>query len=148
MIKLIVLFLLSNAFIYANSFWTLTGVTKASIYVENKVAYIDPATIKKAKEKMLKMFESAEIRVDLPDSPTLILDMQDIQNDEDHYVYLKLSLGEEVTTFRDTRDGTYALTYQTTDFIETDAEDLNNAILESVDSLLATFIEQFEDDKE
>lgn len=147
MIKYISLFFISIVYLHSAGFWTLTGVTKASIYVQNEVVYINPITIRSAKEKMLAMLHDANIKTNLPDSPTLMLELQELQNDKEHYVYIKLSLGEEVVTFRDDKSATFALTYQVNDFVETDDEDLDNAILESVEFLLSQFKEQFEDDK-
>jgi len=39
------------------------------------------------------------------------------------------------------------LTYDSNDFIETDKEEIENDILESVDFLLSQFTEQLEDDR-
>lgn len=148
MIKYIGLFFITSLYLYGAGFWTLSGVNKANIYVLNEIAYVNQITIRSAKEKMLEMLKSANIKTGLPDSPTLMLELQELQNDDEHYVYVKLLLGEEVKTFRDDKSVTYALTYSVTDFVETDDEELDNAILESVDFLLSQFKEQLEDDKE
>jgi len=146
--KYLSLLLLSSLYLYSAGFWTLSGVNKVNIYVLNKIAFIKPSTIQSAKSKMLTMLNAANIKVGLADSPTLMLELEELQNDDEHYVYIKLLLGEEVQTFRDDKSISYALTYSITDFIETDDDELDSAILESVDYLLLEFKEQFEDDKE
>ena len=147
MIRLLSLLLIYNLHLLAGEFWTLTGLTKANIYVANKIAYLNPQTIVKAKETMLEVLEKNAIKTQEQDSPTLMLELEDIENDESHYVYIKLALGEEVQTFRKTKDQTFAITYMGTDFIDVDASDLDAAVLESLNSLLLDFIKQFEDDK-
>ncbi len=148
MIRYITLLIFSSIYLFGASFWTLTGVTKANIYILNEIPFLEKTTIPTAKKRMLAMLKSNGIKVNLPDSPTLMLELQAIDNDDEHYVYVKLLLGEEVKTFRDDNSGAYALTYQATDFIETDAKELDNEILESLDFLLSQFSEQFEDDKD
>ena len=147
MIRLLSLLLLSNMYLFGAGFWTLSGLTKANIYVANKIAYLDPQTIIQAKETMIKVLEKNSIKTKEQDSPTLMLELEDIENDDSHYVYIKLALGEEVKTFRKTKDQTFAITYMGTDFIDVDTSDLDATVLESLNSLLFDFIEQFEDDK-
>lgn len=148
MIRFLGLLLISNIYLLGAGFWTLTGLTKANIYASNKIAYLDPQTIVKAKETMRKVLEKNAIKTEEQDSPTLMLELEDIENEESHYVYIKLALGEEVQTFRETKDQTFAITYMGTAFIDVDASDLDNEVLESLKLLLIDFIEQFEDDKE
>lgn len=148
MIRYISLLLLSSIYLFGLGFWTLTGVTKANIYIQNAVVYLKAETKVTAREKMTAMLKSQDIKLDLPDSPTLMLDLQDIENDGEHYVYIKLALGEEVRTFRDDKSAAFAITYQVTDFLEVNTQELDKEILESVDFLLSQFVEQFEDDKE
>jgi len=148
MIRFLSLLLISNIYLFGAGFWTLTGLTKANIYVANKIAYLDPQTIVQAKETMLKVLEKNAIKTKEQDSPTLMLELEDIENEESHYVYIKLALGEEVQTFRKTKDKTFAITYMKTDFIDVDVSDLDTAVLESLNALLFDFIEHFEDDKE
>lgn len=148
MIKYLSILFISVLCLHSAGFWTLSGITKASIYVQNEGSGIDQNTIRSSKAKMLAMLQELDIKTNLPDSPTLMLELQEIQNEQEHYIYIKLSLGEEVVTFRDDKSATFALTYQGNDFVETDNEELDSTILESVDFLLSQFKEQFEDDKD
>ncbi len=148
MIRYVSLLLLSSFCLFALGCWTLTGVSKANIHVTNKITYLKEETILQAKEKMITMLQKEGIKLNLTDSPILQLELQEMESDDDFYVYIKLSLGEEVQTFRDDKSITFALTYQITDFIEVDSEYLDSEVLESLDSLLSEFSKQFKDDKE
>lgn len=132
----------------AAGFWTLTGLTKANIYVKNDVSLLKPKTIQTIKDKMATMLRSLGLKVKAQDSPTLMVAMEDIEEEGTHYIYVKLALGEEVQTFRSDKTATFALTYAGYDFIDIDEEEMDKEVLESVDFLLTQFKEQFEDDKE
>jgi len=144
----ILFFLLFTLSLQAAGFWTLTGLQKANIYVANDLSYIKPETIKTIKIKMATMLKSNGILTHQQDSPTLMIKLEEISNDGVYYVYVKLALGEEVQTFRADKSATFALTYDSNDFIEVDAEELDSEILDSIDFLLSQFSEQYEDDKE
>ncbi len=61
------------------------------------------------------------IQTKVQDSPTLMITLEDLDDDGTHYVYIRLALGEE---------------------------ELDNEVLESVDFLLSQFAEHFLDDKD
>jgi len=145
--KYILMLLLASS-IYGAGFWTLSGVDKANIYVQNNVAYLKASTVSSFKTTIKQMLEKNAIKTGLQDAPTLMLTLEEIDDDETHYVYIKLQLGEEVTTHRTDASETFAITFEATDFIETDLSELDESILESVEYLMNTFIEQYEDDKE
>lgn len=132
----------------AAGFWTLSGLKKSNIYVQNQLSIVKPDTIAKIKEKMAQTLKENNIATDQQDSPTLMCSLEEIAGDETYYIYIKLALGEEVRTFRVTGDETFALTFEATDFIETDADTMHNDILESVDYLLGEFSELYKDDNE
>jgi len=144
----ILFFILLTLSLQAAGFWTLTGLQKANIYVKNDLSYIKPETIISIKEKMNAMLNANGILTKQQDSPTLMIKLEEISNDGVYYVYVKLALGEEVQTFRADRSATFALTYDSNDFIEVDVDELDSEVLESVDFLLSEFSEQYEDDKE
>jgi len=134
--------------LYGAGFWTLSGLDKANIYIANKVAYLEASTKESIKEKIKQTLLKNSIKTDIQDAPTMMVSLEEIDGDETHYIYLKLELGEEVKTFRKDSTETFAITFQATDFIEAEAEELDATILESVDYLLAVFVEQLEEDKE
>jgi hypothetical protein len=148
LLKIISLLLLCSIYLFGAGFWTLTGLEKANIYLVNEVAYLDAKTVSTSKVKMADMLKKVGIKTKQQDSPTLMISFKEVQNDDDHYVYVQLALGEEVQTFREDETATFALTYEVNDFIEVDSEELDDGVLESVDFLLSQFVEQFEDDKE
>ncbi len=133
----------------AAGFWTLTGLKKANVYVENQLTLIKPETLEKIKEKMAQTLTKHKIAMNQQDSSTLMLSLEEIAGDDDlYYVYMKLSLGEDVQTFRKEREATFSLTFQATDFIETQNDTLNADVLESLTYLLDSFSELYEEDNE
>jgi len=148
MIKISALFLFASVYLYGAAFWNLSGLQKANVYIQNEVNYLQANTTKSIKSKMLHMLKNASIMTNQQDSPTLMLSLKELENDETHYIYIKLALGEEVQTFREDKGKAFALTYDAYDFIEVESDELDSEILESVDFLLSQFVEQFEDDRE
>ena len=132
----------------AAGFWTLTGVEKANIFVQNQLSIVKPSTLEQIKVKMQKMLKENSILTNQQDSPTLMCSLEEINADESYYIYIKLALGEEVRTFRKKNTETFALTFEATDFIETDADAMDADILESVDFLLSQFSDLHQDDNE
>ncbi len=146
--KIFLLLFITVFSLNADGFWTLTGLQKANIYVKNDVSLLKSDTLKTIKVKMYKVLEDLALQTKVQDSPTLMIALEDLDNDGIHYVYVRLDLGEEVQTYRAEKSATFALTYSANNFIEVDKDDLDSEILESVDFLLSQFGEHFEDDKE
>lgn len=146
--KFIVALFITVVSLNAADFWTLTGLEKANVHVKNDVSLLKPETIATIKTKMYTALEALGIKTKQQDSPTLMVALEDLDDDGTHYVYVKLALGEEVQTFRADKSGTFALTYAGYDFIDVDAEELDSGVLESVDFLLSQFREYYLDDKE
>jgi hypothetical protein len=146
--KLLSLLFITVVSLNAAGFWTLSGLTKANIYVKNDVSLLSPNTITSIKKKMSKTLVDLGIQTNIQDSPTLMIALEDLDNDGVHYVYARLALGEEVQTYRADKSVTFALTYSANDFIEVDKEELDSEVLESVDFLLSQFAEHFLDDKD
>ncbi|HIP20597.1 MAG TPA: hypothetical protein EYG70_05685 [Sulfurimonas sp.] len=146
--KLLLLLFITVMSVNAAGFWTLTGLQKANVYVKNDVSLVAPDTIKTIKTKMYTALENLGIKTKAQDSPTLMVALEDLDDDGTHYVYVKLALGEEVQTFRADKSSTFALTYSANDFIDVDRDELDSGILESVDFLLSQFSEHFNDDKD
>lgn len=135
--------------LYGAGFWTLSGLDKTNtIYVANKVTYLEASSVEVIKAKIKKALESNGVKVGMQDAPSMMLSLEEKEGDEVYYIYLKLELGEEVKTFRKDSTETFAITFQATDFVEAEADELDAVILESVDYLLAKFTEQYEEDKE
>ena len=146
--RLFLLLFITVISLNAAGFWTLTGLEKANIYVKNDVSTLKADTIKTIKDKMNATLKSLGIKTKVQDSPTLMLVLEDLDNEGTHYVYVRLALGEEVQTFRADKSSTFALTYSSYDFIEVDKEELDSEVLESVDFVLSQFSEHFIDDKD
>ena len=142
------LILLLSISLNAAGFWTLTGLKKANVYVKNELSLVKPETIVNIKEKMAEALKNHGILIGQQDSPTLMLSLEELSNDETYYIYVKLALGEEVQTFRKDKSATFALTYEASDFVEFELEDIDQGVLESVDFLLSQFSEHYEEDNE
>jgi len=132
----------------AAGFWTLTGLEKANIYVKNELSLVKPETITKIKEKIDFALQENDIATQQQDSPTLMVSLEELTDDETHFIYIKLQLGEEVQTYRKAKTSTFAITFEATDFIEVDVEDVDRDVLESMDFLLSQFSELYQDDNE
>lgn len=143
-----VLILLLALSLNAAGFWTLTGLKKSNVYVQNELSLLKPETLEKIKEKMGATLTQNGVLMNQQDSATLMLSLEGIEGEDYRYVYLKLSLGEDVQTFRKNKNATFALTFQATDFIETDAETLQKDVLESLNFLLSSFSDLYQDDNE
>ena len=146
--RYIVLLLLLALSLHAGAYWTLTGLKKSNIYVKNDLSSLSVKTLDTIKEKMRDMLITNGIRMNQQDSPTLVLSLEELTNDESSFVYVKLYLAEDVQTYREDKISTFAMTYENSDFIEVDNAELDKGVLESVDFLLATFGELYNDAKE
>lgn len=144
----IVVILLLALSLNAAGFWTLTGLTKSNIYVKNELAYLKSTTVTEIKAKLTQLLKENKIAMGEQDSSTLMVSLEELSDDETFYIYVTLALGEEVQTFRADKSATFALTYNSSDFIEVDAEEIDSSVLESVDFLLSQFAEHYQDDNE
>lgn len=132
----------------AAGFWTLTGLKKANIYIDNRLSFVKPETLQSIKEKVARTLKQNNILTDQQDSPTLMVTLEEMEGDDVFYVYIKLQLGEEVETFRKDKSATFAITFEATDFIEVDAQAMGKDILESMDFVLSQFSDLYQDDNE
>lgn len=148
--RLLLTLLLTTLYLQAatDGFWTLSGLTKANIYINNQLSTIRPSTLKTIKEKMASRLKKNGIKTGLQDSPTLMFQLQEIEGEESRYIYMLLALAEEVETYRKSRDNTFALTYSANAFIEAENDEVDAMVLESLDSLLTEFETLYRDDNE
>ncbi|MFT5660322.1 MAG: hypothetical protein ACI9TV_000963 [Sulfurimonas sp.] len=146
--KIILLVCLSSVYLLSAGFWTLTGVTKANIYIVNEIPFLDPKVVVQTKEKMRATLLKNGIKTDQQDSPTLMMTFKEIEGEDNHYVYVELALGEDAQTLRDNKATVFVISYLVSEFLELDSEELDSGISESVDFVLSEFSEQYEDDKD
>lgn len=140
---LIIFFLLIS--LQATGFWTLSGLEKARVVIKDDIS-LNPQTFQKINHKMYSLLKKNDIATDLPDSATFLLRLEKISNKDSHYVYIELILGEEVQTFRRSKDATFAITFSAHDFIDVKNTELDYEILESIDFLLSQFDELYKED--
>jgi hypothetical protein len=134
--------------LHAGGYWTLTGLSKANVYVKNDLSSLKVETLEAIKSKMSDSLKKNGILMHQQDSSTLVLSLEEIANDESSCVYVKLYLAEDVQTYREDKTSTFAMTYESSDFIEVELTELDKGILESVDFLLSQFSELYEEDKD
>lgn len=148
--RLLLTLLLASIYLQAASdgFWTLSGLKKSNVYVNNQLSTLKPSTLKNIKSTMTKRLEKNGIKTAQQDSPTLVLQLQELEGEESHFIYIRLALAEEVETFRPNRDRTFALTYSANDFIEAEDDEVDALVLESLDALLKEFETLYVDDNE
>jgi len=144
--RLIFITLLFNFSLFGAGFWTLTGSDKLHVYVQNNISEINPKTVTSIKEKMQSTLSKLSVKTDGVDGGTMMVKLNSIKGSDYFYVTIKLAVGEEVMTHRKGDIETFALTFDSDDFIETD--ELDADVLESIDFLLSEYAEQFEDDRE
>ena len=146
--KIFLLVCLSSVYLFSAGFWTLTGISKANIYIVNEIPFLDPKVIAQTKEKMNATLLKNGIKTKQQDSPTLMMTFKEIEGEDTHYVYVELALGEDAQTYRDNKASVFVISYLVNEFLELDSEELDSGVLESVDFVLSEFSEQFEDDKD
>jgi hypothetical protein len=146
--RLLLIFFLTYS-LYGAGFWTLSGLDKTNAtYIQNKISYIKKETLDEIKNKIETTLKENSIKVNQQDAPTVMLSLEEKEGDEIFYFYIKLEVGEEVKTFRDDGTQTYAITYQATDFVESEEGEIDEVVQDSVDFLLSKFVDQLEEDKE
>lgn len=142
----IIFFLLLVTSLFSKSFYTLDNVKNLSLFMPNKVGFMDKEEKKKLKESVLERLRKAGFVFGKTDSTTFMIKIESIRVNDTEVIHVQLGLGEEVLTNRPGNVHSFALTYLATDFMESD-EPIKDTI-ESVDYLLSEFLEAYKDDNE
>lgn len=140
------LLFITSITLFADGFWTLSGTKNLKTYVQNNISEISPKTIGVIKEQMEHKIKVHGINYNGVDGGTMMIMLNSIKGEDYFYVHIKLAVGEEVMTRREGKVETFALTYEDSDFIETD--ELDTDILESTEMLIDQYMELYEEDKE
>lgn len=149
--KVLVLSLFLGLSLNASTMFLLTKIDKAYLVVENYSKSLTNANLKK--EVMNSLKETAdELEIDTKDYSyrTLAFILYDTYIGDTKVLNVDLILGEEVKRLDDSKE-VYALTYKKSkQFIVKDIEkdELEEEIIDSVDSLLSSFSEQYIEDNE
>lgn len=140
------LLFITSITLFADGFWTLSGTKNLKTYVQNNISEISPKTIGVIKEQMEHKIKVHGINYNGVDGGTMMIMLNSIKGEDYFYVHIKLAVGEEVMTRREGKVETFALTYEDSDFIETD--ELDTDILEITEMLIDQYMELYEEDKE
>lgn len=144
-----VLVLLSLCFaysLYASGPFTLSDIERIHIFVKNDSELFDDKDVEVLRAKLSKLVQTLGLKVEGRDAPTLMLKIESISDKNKHYLYVKLALGEDIITKRKNSTKVFALTYDASDFIE--SEEPKKDLQESVDFLTGEFISHFKEDNE
>jgi len=136
------LFLVSS--LQASGPFTLSDIERIHIYVKNDSDLFDDKDLEALRERLFNIVQTLGLKAEERDAPTLMLKVETISNKTKHYLYVKLALGEDIITKRKGNTRVFALTYDSSDFIET--EEPKKDLFESVDFLTDEFMSHFKDD--
>ena len=145
-LKKIILFLLVCSSLFSQSFYTLDNVKSLSLYMPNKVGFMDKKQKDNLKKSVIKRLKDAGFVFGETDATTIMIKIESISVEDTQVIHVQLGLGEEVLTSRPGKIHTFALTYLETDFIDSDEPILDT--IESVNFLLSEFLEAYKDDNE
>ena len=126
--------------------FTLTNLECANIYVKNDSQFFDKSDVAEVKKILLQVVKDTKLRTAQRDCSTLMLKIQSIEAKPNYYIYTKLAVGEEIETHRTDKTESFALSYDSSDFFDT--EEPKADLLESVQYLADDFVEHFKDDNE
>ncbi|MBU1657642.1 hypothetical protein KKG72_01140 [bacterium] len=134
------------ASLQASGPYTLTNLECANVFVKSNSNVFDKEDIGKIKAILAKVIEVSKLQTNQRDCSTLMVKLDAIHAKPNYYIYTKLALGEEVITHRKDKSETFSLTYDSSDF--TQSENPKVDVLESVQYLADEFIEHYKNDNE
>lgn len=132
--------------VYASGPFTLSDIEGIHIFVKNDSELFDDKDVEVLRLRLSKLVQTLGLKAEGRDAPTLMLKVESISDQKKHYLYVKLALGEDIITKRKGNTKVFALTYDASDFIE--SEEPRKDLFESVDFLSDEFISHFKDDND
>jgi len=147
--RTLLLALLSLCFVsslHASGPFTLSNIERIHIFVKNDSELFDDKDVEELRRRLSKLVQTLGVKAEGRDAPTLMLKIESISDKKKHYLHVKLALGEDIITKRKSSTRVFALTYDASDFIE--SEEPKKDLLESVEFLTDEFISHFKEDNE
>lgn len=132
--------------LYASGPFTLSEIKRLHIFVKNDSELFDEKVEQELRQRLSKLVQTLGLKAEGRDAPTLMLKIESISDKQKHYLHVKLALGEDIITKRDGNIKVFALTYDASDFIE--SEEPKKDLIESVEFLTDEFISHFKEDNE
>ena len=126
--------------------FTLTNLSCANTFVKNDSDLLDKEDTAKIKGILNGAVEKIGIKTNGRDCATLMVKVESLTMEGHHALHIKLAVGEDLPTYRKEEVGTFGLSYDSADFIE--SENPKSDVLESVQFLADEFVAHFKEDNE
>jgi hypothetical protein len=142
--KRVLFLLLLMQTVWAAPPFTVENLNNLRIVFMNSTDFIDAKHKADFKADIAKRLSAAGITLNGLDPRTFFVKIEAINHDKTSYIYVQIGVGEEVITHRKDAIETLALTYQSSDFIESEQplQDTN----ESLQFLMDEFLELYKAD--
>jgi hypothetical protein len=131
----------------ASGFFTLSEMKPTHVFVMNTSNLLDKEDVDEIKKILTELVESLGLKPEQRDTPTLMVKISSITADKKHFIHVKLAVGEDVITTRKGALKSFALTYDSEDFIQSE-KDPKEDILDSVQFLIDEFSSHYSEDNE
>ncbi len=146
-VTLLFLALCLSSTLNASGFFTLSEMKPTHIFVMNTSNLLDKEDVGEIKKMLTELVESLGLKTEQRDTPTLMVKISSISADNKHFIHVKLAVGEDVITTRKGAVKSFALTYDSADFIQSE-KDPKGDIMDSVQFLADEFSSHYSEDNE
>jgi len=136
---------LSFSALFAESFYTLTGVKSYDPMVVNMTKSVDKKYDAEIQTLMQELSQRLKIDTSLHDSRVLVVVLSDFSVGETVALKVSLELGEYVTR-ESSKEKVFGLTYSDTQMFK--PKDLEEELVDTVDDMLEKFASQYENDNQ
>lgn len=144
---LLFLALFLSSALSASGFFTLSQIKPTHVFVMNTSNLLNKEDVAEIKEMLTEFVVSLGMKPEQRDTPTLMVKISSITADKKHFIHIKLAVGEDVITTRKGGVKSFALTYDSSDFIQSD-KDPKDDILDSIEYLTDEFASHYSEDNE
>nr|WP_321268381.1 hypothetical protein [uncultured Sulfurimonas sp.] len=144
--KLLIIFLLLTTSVFAESFYTLDKVKDLRMYMSLNADFLSVEQRKSIEESATSKLKKAGFVFGKTDAAIFMINVESVEVEESHAIYIQVGLGEEVLTPRSPKVYSFAFTYLANDFVDSDEPYTDT--LESVNFLVSQFIESHKEDNE
>lgn len=131
----------------ASGFFTLSEMKPTHVFVMNTSNLLDKEDVDEIKKILTELVLSLGLKPEQRDTPTLMVKISSITADKKHFIHVKLAIGEDVITTRKGALKSFALTYDSEDFIQSE-KDPKEDILDSVQYLVDELSSHYSEDNE
>lgn len=146
--KQLLLFLALSLFslLNAGGFYTLSGIKPTHIFVKNNSNLLGTEEVEEIKKILSEVLKTLGLQPDQRDTATLMVKVDSLSGGGKHYIYIKFAVGEDIVTNRKDRVRSFSLTYDSSDFIQ--SEEPKSDVIDSVQFLADAFVEHYIEDNE